>query len=43
MNPKMCDGFSSVNGNRKPVTLVRTVVAKKTAVQPANSLAFSIP
>jgi hypothetical protein len=30
--PTMCDGNSCVNGNRKPVALVRIVVSRKIAV-----------
>ena len=29
----MCDGNTPLNGNRKPVTLVSTVVTRNTAVQ----------
>ncbi|MGY2939586.1 hypothetical protein ACVWZ6_009188 [Bradyrhizobium sp. GM6.1] len=33
MMPMICDGSSSLNGNRKPVALVRIVNAKKIVVR----------
>src|SRR5260370_18987013 len=39
----MCDGKRRWNGKRKPVTLVATVVQRKSLVQPSNRFAVSIP
>jgi hypothetical protein len=43
MMPTICDGSSLVNGNRKPVTLVRIVVARKVAVGVCDGSDFSHP
>ena len=43
MMPNTCDGRSLVKGKRNPVTLVRTVVARKIAVQLSSFLPPSIP
>src|SRR5262245_37273618 len=43
MMPKMCDGSSRSNGKKNPVTLVRIVVTRNTAVQPGSRCARSIP
>ena len=39
----MCDGSRLVKGNRKPVALVRIVVRRNSAVQPAIRLEPSSP
>src|ERR1700758_922680 len=41
--PIACDGRNLWNGNRKPVTLVATVVQMNTPVQPWSCLALSSP
>src|SRR4029077_15234537 len=43
MMPTTCDGKSCENGNRKPVTLVKTVLARKSAVQTRSRLPASMP
>src|SRR2546430_12257710 len=41
--PTACEGKNLWNGNRNPVTLVSTVVTKKTAVQPLLRFALRNP
>src|SRR5262245_28579531 len=41
--PSTCDGRSRSNGKKNPVTLVATVLARKTAVQPSSRRAVSSP
>src|SRR6202453_3514375 len=41
--PIMCDGNNAVNGNPKPVALVRIVVRRNSAVQPGSRLEPSSP
>jgi hypothetical protein len=41
--PTMCDGSNLVNGKPKPVTLVATVAARKTAVHPSRHFEASNP
>ena len=41
--PTMCDGNSCVNGNRKPVTLVRIVNSRKIAVRPGIGSSRACP
>src|SRR5260370_36551562 len=43
MMPTICDGSSLVNGNRKPVTLVSIVVARKIAVEIRDGSDFNHP
>src|SRR6476660_8439477 len=45
MRPKICDGSKGEKGTgkRKPVTLVSTVVIRKTAVHPSSRLPVSMP
>ena len=41
--PRTYDGLNPVNGNKKPVTLVATVVVRKILFHPANHLDVSSP
>jgi hypothetical protein len=41
--PITCDGMKLATGKKKPVTLVKTVVARNSAVQPSSFLAPSMP
>ena len=41
--PTACDGRNLWNGKKNPVTLVYTVVERKSAVHPSNGFAPSIP
>src|ERR1700737_5583711 len=43
MMPIACEGKKRWNGNRKPVTLVATVLQIKTAVQPLSGFELSSP
>src|SRR3954470_24121461 len=43
MTPKICDGRILGVGKKKPVRLVSTVVARKSAVQASDLFAFNRP
>src|SRR5271165_5496509 len=43
MMPTLCEGKRWVNGKPNPVTLVNTVVTRKSAVRPLSRLAENIP